>query len=93
MEQEKNKKEIIQDLIHELAYQQAYGIHTMGYCSLEGCTNAARGALKCKKHTKEELAKLITCPKATKLSMFFHHRMMIQANIEDLIADVLIDYG
>jgi len=92
-EQEKPEKLQVQDLINELAYQQSAGIHTFGVCQIDGCTNSARGSLRCKKHTKEELAKFITCPKASKLSMFFHHRMMIQANIDDCISDILSEYN
>lgn len=85
------KKEIVRDLIHELAYQQAPGIHTYSRCSAKGCEKSARGGLTCKKHTKEKLAKLIGCPRATKLSMFYHHRMILQANIEDLTEIILDD--
>lgn len=88
----KPSKEKVRDLIGSLAYQQQAGIHTMGYCNIEGCDFTARGSLRCKKHAKEELATIIGCPTATKLSKFFHHRMMIQINIDDLINEILSNY-
>lgn len=46
-------------IIYDIGYELALGIHTRGHCSREGCSGTARGSRKCIECLRGDLAGIV----------------------------------
>ena len=75
-------------LIHSLAYQQAYGVHTYGVCSNGSCTRTARGSAHCAQCVSIALGKEIGPIPAGQLRDLYRRREELQSDINELLEEL-----